>query len=131
MALYKSKFEALTAAFLKEKGVKFSYESHEVSFTQERKYYPDFKIGNIFVETKGYFKSADRGKHLLIKQQNPKIDIRFVFMNPYLKLSRVSKTTYADWCDKHGFKWAHSTIPKEWIVEASNKGKARRKVHGP
>jgi len=45
------------------------------------------------------------------------LDIRFVFSNSRNKLNKKSKTTYADWCDKHGFKWADKQIPKSWIDE--------------
>lgn len=45
------------------------------------------------------------------------MDIRFVFQNPKNKLYKRSKTTYADWCDKHGFKWATKVIPSSWFKE--------------
>jgi hypothetical protein len=78
----------------------------------------DFELPNgILIETKGRFKPADRTKHLLIKQQHPELDIRFVFSNSHNTLSKKSSTTYADWCDKHGFKWADKQIPRSWIDE--------------
>lgn len=81
-------------------------------------YTPDFVLANgIIVETKGRFITSDRQKHLMIKEQHPDLDIRFVFSNPNSKLYKGSKTTYADWCDKHGFKWAKEEIPLEWIKE--------------
>jgi hypothetical protein len=127
MTDYKSKFEAETAAHLTRRGVKFVYEAEEVKFTQERTYKPDFKIGSIFVETKGYFRAADRGKHLLIKQQNPEVDIRFVFMNPRICLSKASKTTYAQWAERHGFLWAAREVPDEWIEEAKAQAEEEKK----
>ena len=62
----------------------------------------------------------DRQKMLLIKEQYPDIDFRIVFYNANQKIKKGSKTTYAMWCDKHGFKWAHKTIPPEWIEEIFN-----------
>ena len=79
---------------------------------------PEF---DLFVETKGFFNVADRVKHLLIKEQHPDVDIRFVFMNPFTKINRKSSTTYASWCEEHGFQFAEERIPKEWIKASSRK----------
>lgn len=79
-------------------------------------YTPDFILPNgIIVETKGIFESSDRQKHLLIKKQYPHLEIRFVFTNPQNKLYKGSKTTYAMWCTKNGYKFAKSYIPDEWL----------------
>lgn len=118
---YRSQFEKRVAQQLTEQKVDFKYETVVVPFIQpekKRTYTPDFILPNgIIVETKGRFVSADRIKHLLIKTQRPELDIRFVFQNPNGKISKKSRTTYAMWCDKHGFKWAGKEIPEEWISE--------------
>ena len=75
--------------------------------------------GFFYVETKGIWNVADRQKHLLIKRQHPDLDIRFVFSNCNSKLYKGSKTTYADYCDKHGFVYSHKTIPEEWLHEGT------------
>lgn len=81
-------------------------------------YTPDFRLPNgIFIETKGRFVLEDRKKHVLIKQQHPELDIRFVFQNSKNKIRKGSPTTYADWCKKHGFLYADKTIPQEWLDE--------------
>ncbi|NTB86865.1 endodeoxyribonuclease [Agrobacterium tumefaciens] len=83
------------------------YEALRLKYTIEHQYTPDWidpETGAIF-ETKGRFVSADRSKHLAIKSQHPDIDITMVFMKPNLPLYKGSKTTYAQWCDKHGIKW--------------------------
>jgi len=83
-----------------------------------KKYHPDFQLPNgILIEAKGWFKPVDRNKHLCIKYQHPELDIRFVFSNPNAKINKGSKTTYADWCNKNGFKFSKGTVPKEWIIE--------------
>lgn len=69
------------------------------------------------METKGRFTATDRKKHLLVKAQRPDLDIRFVFSNSRAKLNKGSKTTYADWCNKHGFLYADKLIPTEWLDE--------------
>ena len=44
----------------------------------------------------------------LVKQQHKDLDIRFVFMNARNKIYKGSRTTYADWCNKHDFRWERS-----------------------
>lgn len=86
--------------------------------TRTARYTPDFELPNgIIVETKGRFVTADRQKHLLIKAQHPGLDIRFVFSNPRTRISKTSKTTYADWCEKHGFQYAAKLVPPSWFKE--------------
>lgn len=102
-------------------GIDGEYEQHKLSYTKPattHTYTPDFKLPNgIYIETKGRFVLEDRKKHLLIKQQHPNIDIRFVFQNAKNKLRKGSKTTYADWCIKNGFQYSEGTIPPEWLAE--------------
>lgn len=117
---FRSGLEERTAKYLKKLKVKFTYEKIKIRWQdlRYRTYTPDFVLANgIIVETKGRFITSDRQKHLMIKEQHPDFDIRFVFSNPNSKLYKGSKTTYADWCDKHGFKWAKEEIPLEWIKE--------------
>jgi hypothetical protein len=104
---------------LKVQGIDGEYEQHIITYTKpatNHKYHPDFRLPNgIYVETKGRFLTDDRKKHLLIKEQHPELDIRFLFQNSKTKISKASKTTYADWCDKHGFKYADKIIPEDWL----------------
>ena len=37
--------------------------------------------------------------------------------NAKAKIYKGSKTTYADWCIKHNFKFFNKTIPMKWIKE--------------
>lgn len=118
---YRSGLEEQISTQLKQKGVDGEYEKHTIKYTKpatNHKYTPDFKLPNgVFVETKGRFVLADRQKHTLIKEQNPSLDIRFVFQNSKGKIRKGSKTTYADWCEKHGFQYADKEIPQAWIDE--------------
>lgn len=104
---------------LKEHGIDGEYEQHIIEYVKpetKHKYHPDFKLPNgIFVETKGRFLTDDRKKHLLIRAQSPELDIRFLFQNSKSKISKGSKTTYADWCIKYGFKFADKVIPADWL----------------
>ena len=119
---YRSGLESKVSAQLNEAGVGFEYETFKIEYqvNETRKYTPDFRLPNgIIVETKGRFISDDRKKHLLVQQQHPDLDIRFVFSNSKAKLNKGAKSTYADWCIKHGFLYADKTIPEEWLNETS------------
>ena len=118
---FKSGLEENISKQIEDRGIEVQYESEKVAYTipaSEHTYNPDFKLPNgIRVETKGRFVLADRKKHLLVKEQNPNLDIRFVFTNSKNKINKKSKTTYADWCEKNGFKYADKTIPDKWFDE--------------
>lgn len=122
---FKSKLEEEIAKYLKKKKVKCIYESLKIKYTipeSEHTYTPDFPLPNdIIVEAKGIFDAADRKKHLLIRAQHPDLDIRFVFSRSASRISKRSKTTYADWCNAHGFLYADKTIPAEWLIPKTNK----------
>ena len=120
---FKSGLEESISNQLKENGIPVRYEEKEsvinyIVPASEHSYHPDFILPNgIIVETKGRFVLADRKKHLLIKEQYPQIDIRFVFTNSKNKISKGSKTTYAMWCEKNGFLYADKQIPQTWLEE--------------
>jgi hypothetical protein len=120
---YRSGLEVKVSEQLTKVGVKFEYEKLRIKYSvnEVRTYTPDFVIlsNGIIVETKGRFVAADRKKHLLIQKQEPFLDIRFVFSNSRAKISKGSPTSYADWCDKHGFMWADKFIPEEWLNETT------------
>lgn len=116
---FRSGLEERVAQDLLERGVGFGYEDRVLEYIKPQKaarYTPDFNLENgLVIEVKGRFLTEDRQKHLLIKAQHPDIDIRFVFSNSKQRISKKSKTTYAAWCEKHGFLYADETIPDEWI----------------
>lgn len=118
---FRSGLEDKVAAELLAQGIKVEYESTVISFvrpSRPSKYTPDFWLPNgIIIETKGRFLTADRQKHILIKQQHPHLDVRFVFSRSKERISKQSKTTYAMWCEKNGFLYADKSIPKEWLNE--------------
>ena len=117
---YRSGLEERVAKELTTQGVAFGYEDKKVVYevSETRKYTPDFNLPNgIIIETKGRFTTYDRKKHLLIQKQHPDLDIRFVFSNPNSKLYKRSNSTYASWCEKHGFLYSKRSIPKEWLDE--------------
>lgn len=120
---FRSGLEEKVAAQLRAEGIDPRYEEDVVPYirpARKAKYHPDFVLPNgIVIETKGRFVVADRQKHVLIKQQHPELDIRFVFSNSRARISKGSPTTYAMWCTKNGFKFADKLIPREWLLEPS------------
>lgn len=118
---FRSGLEERIAEQLDKAGIEYTYEKVKLNYVKpasKHVYTPDFVLANgIIVETKGRFLPTDRQKHILVKRHNPTLDIRFVFSNSKARISKISKTTYADWCIKNGFKFADKTIPEEWLHE--------------
>ena len=118
---FRSGLEEKVADYLTSKGVGFSFEAMKVSYVKpETKhiYTPDFILDNgIIIETKGRWLLDDRKKHILIRKQHPHLDIRILFQNANAKIRKGSKTSYADFCEKHGIPYAHREIPGAWLKE--------------
>lgn len=121
---YKSGFEKKGAAYLEEHNVPFEYETLKIPYLvpeKKRTYNPDFTLPNgIILEYKGKLDRLVREKMALVIEQNPHLDIRFLFMRDN-KISKTSKTRYSDWCIKRGIKYAVSEeghIPDAWMEEA-------------
>ena len=121
---YRSCFEHKVSEKLTEEKIKFGYEVTQINYIKPEThhiYTVDFTLPNgILVETKGRWVLEDRKKHLLIKKQHPKLDIRIVFQNPNGKIRKGSKTTYADFCNKHEIPWSDKEIPQSWINEKNH-----------
>ena len=124
---YRSGLEENVINNLKQRNVSFSYEQRVVCYFKpatKHNYTPDIELENgILIEIKGFFKREDRKKHLLVKEQNPNLDIRFIFGNSKNKIYKGSQTSYADWCNKNGFQYADKIIPNEWVIN-------KREEHG-
>lgn len=115
---YRSGLEDVISKDLKDRGVDFGYETVKINWklVENKTYTPDFVLPNgIIIESKGRFVPDDRKKHLKVREQNPDLDIRFVFSNSRNKIRKGSKTTYAMWCEKNNFLYADKRIPDEWI----------------
>ena len=117
---YRSGLEHKISEYLKLLKHKYEYESIKIEWEDltYRTYTPDFILKNgIIIETKGRFLAVDRRKHLAIKKQHPRLDIRFVFTNSRSKLSKGAKSTYGEWCIKYGFRYYDRIIPEDWLKE--------------
>ncbi len=117
MTKYRSKLEERLARWLELNEHPFQYESLKLPYTIEAVYTPDFVLPNgVILEAKGWFRPEDRRKMLAVKKAHPELDIRLVFQNPNVPISKGSKTTYAMWAEKNGFPCAHgNAIPLEWF----------------
>jgi hypothetical protein len=115
---YRSKFEHGIGDQL---GANADYEPIAIKYTQpakKRTYTPDFVLRNgIIIEAKGRLTATDRAKMLLVRADNPELDIRFVFQRASNRISKASKTTYAQWAEANGFQWAEREVPAEWLAE--------------
>lgn len=117
---------------LESRKIPYDYESIKLKYNKEicsncghitkrGTYTPDFIIlrpdrVRLVVEVKGRLTSSERTKHQRVRRDNPEEDIRFVFQRNQ-PIRKGSSTTYTQWCDKYGFKWAIGTVPDEWLKE--------------
>ena len=115
---FRSNLEKNIADLLTGLGVSYEYESEKLGYTIEHNYTPDFVLPNYtYLEAKGYWAPEDRRKILAVKKSNPEVDLRMVFQSPYNTISKKSKTTYAQWCERHDIPWSsYQDIPIEWLV---------------
>jgi len=124
---FRSKLEYDMNAQIADMGLPFSYEGglntiRYIIPESQHRYLADFLLSNgIIIEAKGRFVAADRKKHLLIKNQFPILDVRFIFSNSKARIAKKSKTRYCDWCEKNGFLYADKLVPKEWLHEVKPK----------
>ena len=116
--MFKSGLEEKVSDLLCELGVDYEYEGTSFAYTIQHLYTPDFVLPNgVVLETKGYWRPEDRRKVRQVIEENPDIDLRMVFQDPYKKISKRSKTTYAKWCSRYGIKWcAFHAIPIDWLT---------------
>ena len=123
---FRSIFEFDFSKDLNRRGIPFEYENTKIIYevpARVTRYVPDFYIKDtdIYIETKGRMSPKDRTKHLLIKEQHPDLDIRFVLQNHKVTISPNSKTTVGEWLTKKGFLWSSKVIPIEWLTKDSKK----------
>lgn len=130
---FRSGLEETIAGTLDVRGVRYDFEKHKVQYEQpakSRTYTPDFWLPHkldialpkveqrgFFIETKGRWLTEDRQKHQHIRKSNPKIDIRLLFSNANARISKQSATTYAAYCDRNEWVYAHRSVPLAWLIE--------------
>lgn len=105
----RSKLELKFEEILKDFEVEYDYEVTKIPYTipeSKHTYTVDWTLLNgMLLETKGYLSDhQERYKYVLLQQQHPDLDLRFVFDNPN-KLCGGTKMTHAKWAEKYNFKW--------------------------
>ena len=105
----RSKLELKFEEIIKSFEVEYDYEVTKIPYTvpeSNHNYTVDWTfINGLLVETKGYLGDhKERYKYVLLKQQHPDLDLRFVFDNPN-KLCGGTKMNHAKWAEKYGFKY--------------------------
>lgn len=116
---YRSDLEVKLATTLEGNGALYEVVRIPYKIRADAHYTPDWILPAqaIVLEAKGEFKSSDRQKMLLVKQQYPDLDIRLIFASPGTHIGSTSKTTYAMWCAKNGFpSCSYRMIPPEWFT---------------
>ena len=77
------------------------------------KYEPDFQIGNLLIEVKGFFRRGDttRYKNINTELKDTQWELVFIFQKPHQPVAGAqkrkdgSKLTHAEWADKLGIRW--------------------------
>ena len=122
----RSKLELKFEEIIKEFDVAYDYEVTKIPYTipeSNHNYTVDWTfINGLLVETKGYLSDhKERYKYVLLKQQHPDLDLRFVFDNPN-KLCGGTKMTHSKWAEKYGFKYCSIKDVdqiQQWVKEAN------------
>jgi hypothetical protein len=115
----RSKLEERFESILKEFDVPYEYEVTKIDYIipeSSHTYTVDWTVLNgKLIETKGYLSDhSERRKYVLLKEQHPDLDLRFVFDNPN-KLCGGTKMSHAKWAEKYNFLWC-SIKDKEQIA---------------
>ena len=125
--IVRSKLETKVVSILNDFDCIWDYEITKIPYIvpqSDHKYTVDFTLNNgVFIEAKGYLSDhQERYKYILIKQQHPTLDLRFIFDNPN-KLVGGTKQTHGAWATKYGFKWCGIKDVEQihsWVKEAND-----------
>lgn len=112
---HRSKLETDVEKQLLSYGLSPIYEQSKYEYILKRKYTPDFQVGDVFIEVKGWWPPHERQKFLSVLAANPKLKIFVALQRPEQRLSKTSSTTLAKWCEKHGVCWSSIPIPRSFI----------------
>lgn len=82
----RSNWEANFARILKYLNIEFSYEPDIFCISESATYTPDFKVGNIYFEIKGYMDEKSKNKINLFRQKFPNLTLGVIAGDEYKKL---------------------------------------------
>lgn len=122
----RSKLELRFEDILKDAKAEYGYEVTKIPYTipeSNHTYLVDFTTSNgIYWECKGYLSDyTERRKYVLLKEQYPDLDLRFVFDNVN-KLCGGTKMTHGAWAEKYNFKYCSIKdvdVIKQWTEEVN------------
>lgn len=103
MSKYRSTLEERIGAVLEPEG--FLYEPHSIPYQVTHQYTPDFVLGALMVEVKGWFRPGDTQKYRAIHEGTNFHELVFVLQSPNKKVRKHTKITMGEWCDKYGIFW--------------------------
>ena len=92
---HRSKLEDQVEQALIEQGLSPEYEKDKFSYVLHRKYKPDFRVGDVYIEVKGWWPSAERTKFLAVVVNNPDLKIFVAMSSPFQKISRPARPRLA------------------------------------
>ena len=103
MKSFKSNFEQRVTNNLKQRTIAYLYEPHLLPYLSKHTYVFDLLIGNTYIEIiEGYFHSEAQYNMRMVKEQYPKLDIRFLSQDKNSKVQGarlrkdVTKVTCAE-----------------------------------
>jgi len=101
--MFRSKLEERVSGRMPEG----SYEPWKMDYSVPHSYTPDFVVGNIVYEVKGFFRAGDTQRYKAIHKQLilDGFEFRFILQNPNKVVSKGAKLTMAKWCTKQGIFW--------------------------
>lgn len=101
----RSGFEVACAEILEQVG--FEYEPYRIPYHIEHGYIPDFAVGDILVECKGWFRPGDTQKYKAIRDALGDMGCTLVFLlqHPLKRVRKGAKLTMGGWCEKEGIPW--------------------------
>ena len=129
---FRSQAEANVAQWLRQHGVKYGFETEKFKYTspvkggrcvdcggkarKNRTYLLDFWIPDLVfgIEVKGRLGSSDRSKYRDIKECNPELDLRFLFLADNL-IRRGRPERYSDWASQFGFPYSIKILDERWF----------------
>ena len=123
----RSRLEERFESLLQDYDITYDYEVTVIPYVvpaSNHKYTVDWTLLNgLLIETKGYLSEhRERQKYVLLKEQYPELDLRFVFDNPN-KLCGGTKMTHGKWAEKYGFKYCSikdTDQIQSWVKEKHN-----------
>ena len=102
----RSGFETRVSGALEGSG--FLYEPFKVPYVTSGTYTPDWAMGDVLVEAKGWFRPGDIKKYKAINDSivaQGLYELVFLLQYPNKPVRKGAQLTMAGWCNKHKISW--------------------------